>query len=96
MVGRVELIGSESDLEVLIDECFRRPSNDKTLSRFFERITPYLRALLVATCPPDLSLVEDALQSAFVKFHQALSLRPEVRCEVRPLLCDYRKALPDR
>lgn len=59
---------AESHWDGLIRDCFLHPRDERPLTRFFDEFSPYLRAILVSTFSRDLSIVEDALQSAFVKF----------------------------
>jgi RNA polymerase sigma factor (sigma-70 family) len=65
---RLELKGLEPDWDALIQDCFEHPRSHAILGRFFEAILPYLRAALSARSIGDRSLIEDALQSAFVKY----------------------------
>jgi RNA polymerase sigma factor (sigma-70 family) len=58
----------EPDWDALIEGCFKRPRDNSRLTRFFKNILPYLRAALAATYSQDPSIVQDALQSAFVKY----------------------------
>lgn len=58
----------EPDWDALIEDCFKRPDDNSRLTRFFESILPYLRAALTATYSRDAGIVQDALQSAFVKY----------------------------
>jgi RNA polymerase sigma factor (sigma-70 family) len=58
----------EPDWNSLIEDCFKRPQDNSRLSRFIESLLPYLRAALTATYSQDPTIVQDALQSAFVKY----------------------------
>lgn len=60
--------GHEPDWAALIEQCFEHPEDNRTLARFFESILPYIRAALLAAYPQNLNLVDDALQSAVVKY----------------------------
>lgn len=61
-----------TDLEpawgALVQDCFEHPQSSAALGRFFEAVAPYLRAALTSRYYGDPSLIEDALQSAFLKF----------------------------
>jgi RNA polymerase sigma factor (sigma-70 family) len=58
----------EPEWGALIEDCFKHPEDQSTLTRFFQSILPYLRGALAATYSHDPSIVQDALQSAFVKY----------------------------
>jgi len=58
----------EPEWEALIEDCFRHPEDQSRLTRFFQGILPYLRAALAATYSHDPSILQDALQSAFIKY----------------------------
>jgi RNA polymerase sigma factor (sigma-70 family) len=77
-----------TDLEpawgTLIHDCFEHPQSKATLARFFEAIIPYLRAALTSYHYGDPTLVEDAIQSAFVKFMKMFRESPR-----RPLRIGY-------
>jgi RNA polymerase sigma factor (sigma-70 family) len=59
---------SSSELEGMLRGCFEKPDDPLTVSSFCGAFRPYLLALLSSLYPNDASIIEDALQAAFVKF----------------------------
>ena len=59
---------SSSELEGMLRSCFEAPDDALTVSSFCGAFRPYLLALLSSLYPNDSSIIEDALQAAFVKF----------------------------
>jgi RNA polymerase sigma factor (sigma-70 family) len=57
----------EPDWPALIAACYAHPHSDGPLGRFFEALTPYLRAALAVRSISDPTLVDDALQATFLK-----------------------------
>jgi RNA polymerase sigma-70 factor, ECF subfamily len=74
----------EPDWNRLIDDCFEHPRRHETLNRFFSAIVPYLRAALTSRYSGDPSLVDDALQSASLKYLKIFQETPK-----RPLSVGY-------
>jgi RNA polymerase sigma factor (sigma-70 family) len=73
------LSGQEPEWSVLIDDCLAHPEDDATLTRFFRAILPYLRATLLATYPQNPDIVDDALQSAAIKYIQIFQVGRKAR-----------------
>ena len=59
---------SEPNWDALIRNCFSHPGDEATLGHFFGALLPYLSAALLATYSRDRETVQDALQSAFIKY----------------------------
>ncbi len=59
---------NEPDWGVLIRDCFNRPNDDAVLTTFFNASLPYIRASLLALYSREVGIVEDALQTACLKF----------------------------
>jgi len=70
--------------DALIQDCFEHSQSTAALGRFFEAALPYLRAALTSRYYGDPTLVEDALQSAFLKFMSIFRETPK-----RPLNLGY-------
>lgn len=60
--------GPEPNWDALIRDCLEHPRDEPTLTRFFQALLPYLSAALLATYSRDHETVQDALQSAFLKY----------------------------
>ena len=63
----------EPNWPALIRDCFAHPTDHDRLSRFFQQLYPYLWAALSTISSADKSMVEDALQSAFLKYMKIFS-----------------------
>jgi RNA polymerase sigma factor (sigma-70 family) len=72
----------EPNWDALIQDCFEHPRSLASQGRFFEAILPYLRAALTSRYFGDRSLIEDALQSAFVKYMEIFQKMPKRRLNI--------------
>lgn len=74
---------NEPDLDAIVRDCARNPENDAAFQRLDAAFRPLLLVLLGTLYSTDPSLAEDAYQSAFVKFIEA------VRAGRRPKYAAY-------
>jgi RNA polymerase sigma factor (sigma-70 family) len=74
---------TEPNWAELIADCFHRPHADAPLHRFLAAVLPYARAALTSR-QVDLALVDDALQSAVLKYFHIFQHTPP-----RPLNIGY-------
>jgi len=68
---------NEPDWACLIRDCFNHPNDEAILTRFFHESLPYIRAALLAVYSRDVSVVEDALQDACLKYLAIFKKKPE-------------------
>ena len=71
---------TDSNIVELINHCFEDPRNRKNIERFSRALWPHLYAILASINPDQPDLVEDAVQTAFLKFMEIFrkGRKPEV------------------
>jgi RNA polymerase sigma factor (sigma-70 family) len=73
-VTPVALSSEKAEFDSLLRDCLQS-HDERALDVFFSKVRPYLAALLIASFPQDVGIVEDALHSAVVKFLKILRRR---------------------
>jgi RNA polymerase sigma factor (sigma-70 family) len=68
------LASEKAEFDSLLRDCLLS-HDERALDTFFSKVRPYLAALLIASFPHDVGIVEDALHSAVVKFLKILRRR---------------------
>lgn len=58
----------DGELDRLIRVCFENPTDEDTLTSFYDGFRPYVLAILISLGREGASLSEDAYQSAFLKY----------------------------
>jgi RNA polymerase sigma-70 factor (ECF subfamily) len=85
----------EPDWIALIQDCFEHPRSHAILGRFFNAILPYVRAALTSRYSGDLSVIEDALQSAVVKYMGIFQRTPKRRLNLGYFIVVAKNSLID-
>ena len=86
---------SEPDWPALIAACYAHPHSDDHVGRFFEALTPYLRAALASRATSDPTLIDDALQATFLKSLKLFAQTPSTPVGVGYFVVVARNCLID-